>query len=140
MTKYLKLTNTEKCLELAECLVGSKVKTDCGIDILKYWDGYYQVIFDPRANIKSEDSFINEILLPLDTLKLNPFKCMEHKIPVKRKDGCRDNGRITMYRERSDSHPYDEFMISGGGGFRNDNFTLDLNNLPEGASIVEVEE
>jgi hypothetical protein len=96
MTKYLKLTNTEKCLELAECLVGSKCVAKWPAHLasdsrlLGVGDNYF--LFELHGTAGNCDT----VEIPLDTLKLNPFKCMEHKIHLSCVyDGTRRFGQIS---------------------------------------------
>jgi hypothetical protein len=152
--KYLELTNTKECMKLAECLIGSVVIYHSNTIKHKYYElahtaneaDYRAFIIiggrDPETG-NSIHSFcnMNKILLPLDNLKLNPFKCMEHGVRVlgDSKVGVKERDLIC---EIATYNSKDFAFVLGKYRFVEENISLDLtvieNGEINGASIVEV--
>lgn len=148
--KYLKLTNTEECLKLAECLVGSECYTDIGIldlslggyslDGVHYcpddceWESNEFLLFD-----ETHRNFSKHILVPLESIKLNPFKAMQYEIPVVRNDSMKNRGVLQRFKRQ---YAVEWFtLITEKGAEFIDNakaFELDLDKIEEfdGAEII----
>ncbi len=127
--KYLKLTNTDECLKLAECLIGSECfypATQHSVTLYGS-DLKYGFATNPYMDTSSLRWWRGALLLPLDTLKLNLFKCMEHRIHIKHMFG------VTRALQP------DDFRLRDNSYRTNFSFELSCENLPSGAEIVEAE-
>lgn len=146
--KYLKLdARHHECHGLARALVGSP----CG----EAKDYHLQAVFNSKVGwtfgcYDYEDKyfgFLEEIEMPLDTLKLCPFVAMRERIPLYYSV---DNGRwLHSFRctvdkieigesgfclyTRVDGDVFDTHISTSGF------LSIDLDNLPQGAEIVEVD-
>jgi len=127
--KYLKLTNTKECLKLAECLIGSD--TFKVIDMVPYESqgellGVCGDNFLIRESSEETDyGFVNSfVMIPMDSIKLNPFKCCEHSIPV-----IVDRG-IFGKEKRNDQNELLHIVAEGRP------FELDFNSLCKGAELL----
>jgi len=138
--EFLKLSNTEECLKLAECLIGSPCfypKTTHGINLYGS-DLKYGFATNPYMDTSSLRWRNGTLWLPLETIKLNPFKCMEHGVKVIVNDHRIYPKIGSMYGERLNLHNLSHQIR---WIHRKPNISLDLNKkLPTGASIVEIEE
>lgn len=159
--KYLKLTNTPECLKLAECLVGSPCTLsefglnedhECLIVGVSCYGTAPDNPFLGEDLITNPDHtgwFGNEIILPLETLKLNPFKCMEYGVSVATLEAIDKKdpviGIISKIFRVEDI--ISDNILHFNAIICSDNFTcsfanintvfLDLTSLPNGAEIVE---
>ena len=144
--KYLKLTNTPECLKMAECLLNSS----CESGMLKSGTllGVNKMFAVTHNGGVIHGFWRDEILLPLETLKINPYKCMEHEIVVTapyivppatvKPIPPAAVGRI-HYCNLSKYSPSrkKECGIENCVNVFLDDIVLDLTNLPSGASIIE---
>jgi hypothetical protein len=88
--KYLKITNTSDGLRLARCLIGSPVYRNRPIDVTLIGTAnngarfYYE--YNQFLDIGDNDRIIvdntNEILLLIDTLKLDPFAAIANGVSI----------------------------------------------------------
>jgi hypothetical protein len=144
--KYLKLTNSEECLKLAECLVGSRTNAVFFMQFLHGSDQNGFWVTDAGDDDYWIDVGIDKILLPLDTLKLNPFKCMEHGIEIVQIDKSKkivQLGNIIKIDLVEDLITYSNSVFGehceSPVNFL-DYLSLDLENLPEGATVIEMDD
>jgi len=122
--KYLRLENTEECLRLAECLINSTHLSEiCRGRLI----GRTESLFAIQVDSQRIERFY-ELSIPLSDLRLNPFKCCENSIPV-----IIDRGHWGK-EKRSKSSTMLNILATGGVTFE-----LDLERLPNGASIAEVD-
>jgi len=145
--KYLKLTNNEKCLQLASCLIGSHCDDVATGNFHKY------VLEGVRDTGRKENSCFNirendgcgydagVLIIPLDDIKLNPFVVMSTDIRI----NCVFKGQhnISRYREYNYGR-WTQEVWQGREELLNhinqgSEFSLDLQNLPDGATVVEMD-
>lgn len=124
--KCLELTYTTECLKLAQCLVGSKTDNEWfnqelhGSDYNGFW----------ITDASDDDTWISmgeeKVVLPVEKLKLNPFKCCEHSIPV-----IVDRG-IWGKEKREKKNVLLHVLMEGC------TFELDFDKLPNGAKLIDL--
>ena len=154
--KYLRITNTPDGIRLARCLIGSMTKSNRVLSGVSETEG-------EKFFIAWEDSYgacwINSVLLPLDTIKLDPFAAMREGISVRAMyhgsfcyyDGSDDPsmqliGTIKMSEICGEQVVFKirDYKTGEDGEFYSKEITIDLTAIErgelDGVSIVEVVE
>lgn len=140
--KYLKLdARHSECHGLARALVGSPVvDDDCNeirrLSAIEFSKGDYSFgLFYPEGKFRGCIFWEQEITIPIDTIKLCPYVAMREGVSVLVQPWAMGHTGLINTIHSGESL---EIVVGDYGAFGLGEITLDLENLPKGAEVVEL--
>ncbi len=143
--EYLKIRNTQEGLKLAECLIGSNCDNGFFHEFSRHkFEGVRNTgrVENSSFNFRENDGCAYDspdVIMPVDSIVLNCFKCMEHQIPVLRNDCSKNTGTLQRFK-REGTIGFFTMITHSGCEYIDESkaFSLDLERIKEinGVEVV----